>query len=154
MTKEDSNFYASMKNELSGVIPEDIKGIIADLRTYPRAALWIEVGKALNSFPITEKVDKFRLMGVKELRDFRHAHGISDLSLDDELKSLKKRGYITVGKPPNYFLTPYFAETIEIIKILERNFVTPAVEKLAESGYKEYETLRQKLLSSVLSAID
>jgi hypothetical protein len=148
-------FYSKVKKELNSVIPDYIKSVLVDLRDQPQAALWIEIGKALNSFPISEKVDKFRLMEVKELEDFRYANRVSDLVFDAELKTLEKeKEYVQVKKCiPNYFLAPRFAEAVEIIRILEKNLVAPAIEQL-KSKPKKYEALRQELLLCLLYTID
>jgi len=152
---EETDLYLDIKNGLSGLIPTDVREVIREVRESSQGTLWVEIGKTLNSFPITEEVDKFKLR--EKIEPFMYQNNISDLDLDKELTELKKRGYVTIrtGSRPNYFLGPTFAKAIEFIKIFEDNLIVPLVEELGKNPkYKDYEDLRKIVESATLYAVE
>jgi hypothetical protein len=148
---ECTNFYQYFQKELKK-FPQEIKKIILEMVEKP---FWFEIGKALNSFPITEEVDKFRLK--QELEQYMESNNISDLDLDDELLELQKKGYVRVktGSAPNYFCSFEFAQAINIMKTVEDDFIQPLVKKLRENPeFRKYKNLRQDLQLMIYSGLE
>lgn len=148
---ESIDFYQNLRRQLNK-LPSDIKKIILELAKKP---FWIEIGKALNSFPITEEVNKFKLK--QRLEPYMRLHNISDLDFDTELSKLQQAGYtsVKIGSMPNYFCLFEFAQAIEVIEITENSFTLPLAEELKKRPeFRGYKNLEQSLGLLVYSALE
>jgi hypothetical protein len=147
---EDVDFYSSLKLELEK-LPQDVKQIMLELINEP---FFFEIGKALNSFPLSEKVNKFKLK--QELESYMASRNYSDLDLDNMLIELLKKRYLYVKTEsmPHYFCTLEFAQAVEIMEIIENDFISPLAEWLEKrDDFKEYKNLKRMLELQVYSLL-
>jgi hypothetical protein len=147
---ESIDFYQNLRKELNK-LPPDIKQVILELANKP---FWIEIGKALNSFPITEEVNKFKLK--QKLESYMRTNSISDLDLDNELTKLQDKRYIYAkpGSMPNYFCTFEFSQAIQIMTIIESYFVSPLAQALEKRPEFKEVDLKRSLSLQVYSLVE
>lgn len=145
---ENIDFYLELQQELNKVTKE-VKHIMLELISNP---FWFEIGKALNSFPIDEKANKFKLK--QKLESYMASRNYSDLDLDNELTKLEEKGYIHVKAEsmPNYFCTLEFAQAVEIMQIIEDEFILPLAKELEKrTEFQKYKDLKRILELQVYS---
>jgi hypothetical protein len=130
-------------------IPENLRAITADLIQHET---WFEIGCALNSFPITEEVNKFKL--VEKLKPYMRKKNISFLQISDEIEMLEKKGWISIKKikMPNYFCSFEFAQAVQATRVIKKEFLQPLTATL--KNRKEFESCNvEECLSQLICLI-
>lgn len=143
---------AEIAKEFDATIPSSIRIMIVAINRKP---LWRRIGEILSNVSASENVGTFRLM--ESLKDYLQSEKLDPLhAVQKNLDELVGEKYLVVKKnsPPNYFLSPEFAEAIRISKLMDEKLIKPTVEELQKDPkFRTIVNLEQTIRQDLYDAL-
>lgn len=145
--KIDNNGKKALKAILDEMISPRIRAIIVELEKEP---ILQNIGEYLIEVPMREKVDK-----VKLITDVCKQTKLDFFTVKGAIRKMEENGYLyaETGSSSNYFLSPLFAEALELKRRIDKELGSLLEEIKNDPDLGKIENIEAKIKAVIYSTL-